>query len=430
MKTAGIVVVALLLCACSRTAPLSATSQAADLSRQILVTLHQPTVSGAFALVGDPGTVYLRRRGYGPSPSVNRQLDGIADDYGLRRLDGWPISSLGVYCEVYELSPGQDAAATMELLTGDSRVESAQLMNVYETRSRSYDDPYAPMQPALIDLEIDTAHEQATGRGVRVAVIDSRVDHRHPEIRGRVPVRRDLVGGRHASDGAEVHGTAIAGIIASTANNAEGIVGVAPEADIVSLRACWTMNERTGSAQCSSFSLARSLETALGLDVDIINMSLSGPHDALLGRLLDVAIGKGVIVVAALPDDAAGDNDFPASHPGVIAAAVPDAYAHLPQNALGAPGSEVLTTMPDAGYAFFSGNSMASAFVAGVSALLVERQPGISGAEVVRLLSETSSGHSINACRALAVLSAGYSGCRPAAAGLAEVSAAVSNTRR
>jgi subtilisin family serine protease len=380
-------------------------------------------------LIGDPSIAYARRRGYGPSPYVNRLLDKIASDYGLQRRDGWQISSLGIYCEVYELGPGQEHAEVLRRVSADPRVESVQAMIVFETEGIHYDDPYFSMQPAIVDLAIDGAHERATGRGVTVAVIDSLVDDRHPEFRGRVPVRRDLVSGHKLVGRAEVHGTAIAGIIASTANNAEGIVGVAPDAEIVSLRACWTVNESTGRAMCSTFSLAQSLEMALSIGVDVINLSLSGPYDPLLARLIDVAILDGVIVVAALPDESRGSGSFPASHPGVIAAGSlkPDVWT-VP-NALTAPGSEVMSTVPDASYGFFTGNSMSAAFISGIAALMVERRPGIKAPEVLSLLTETSTVQSVNACLAVSRLSAG-SNCADVSVNLIRGREAISRTLR
>jgi subtilisin family serine protease len=374
------------------------------LVRQILVTARQaPTI--AFGLTGDPAMVYQRRRGYGPAPGVERLLDSIADDYGLTRIEGWLISSLGVYCEVYELRPGQDRDDVLARVSADPRIDSAQPMNVYQTQGIFYDDPYASMQPALIEMSIDSAHESATGLGVTIGIIDSMVDDRHPEFRGRVPIRRNLAREHGFSGRAEIHGTAIAGIIASTANNAEGIVGIAPDSEIVSLRACWTVQKSTGRALCSSFSLAQSFETALRLGVKIINLSLSGPHDPLLERLVDTAVKNGVIVIAALPerDDSAGR--FPAIHPGVIA--VSSSGIQFPEhpNVLIAPGSEVLSTTPGSSYGFFTGNSMSAAYVSGVAALLVERQPEIDGPRVFSLLADTSTEGSVNACRAIQQLS-------------------------
>lgn len=381
-----------------------------ELSRQILVTVRQAS-TGAQGLVGDPATLYLRRPGYGPTTRVNGLLDEIAGDFGIARVEGWLISSLGVYCEVYRVPHDREFEEVLQRVQTDPRVESAQKMALFETEALQYNDPYASMQPSLDQLSLGLAHEVATGRGVTVAVIDSSVDDRHPEIKGRVWLRRDLVGDRRFASDAEIHGTAVAGIIASTANNGQGIVGVAPDARVASLRACWTVDSTTGRAMCSSFSLARSMEEAIQLGVDVVNMSLSGPRDPLVERLIDAAIANGIIVVAAIPDSPGSNVGFPASHPGVIAAGSAGIATFFGRKVLTAPGREVLSTVPGADYAFFSGNSMASAFVAGVSALLVERQPNIRAAEVLRVLTETSTQDSINACRAIATLSADV-GCQ------------------
>jgi subtilisin family serine protease len=400
LKWPPLLIVSALLVACAHLdAPQNADS-AEMLARQILVTARQaPTI--AFGLAGDPAMVYQRRRGYGAAPGVERLLDSIAADYQLTRVDGWLISSLGVYCEVYELRPGQDPDGVLARVSADPRIESAQSMHVYQTQGVFYDDPYASMQPALTDMSIDSAHESATGKGVTIGVIDSMVDDRHPEFRGRVPIRRNLAREHAFAGRAEIHGTAIAGIIASTANNAEGIVGIAPDSEIVALRACWTVQETTGRALCSSFSLAQSFETALRLGVKVINLSLSGPHDPLLERLVDTAIASGVIVIAALPERGDSSETFPATHPGVIA--VSSSVIQFPErsNTLVAPGSEVISTTPDSSYGFFAGNSMSAAYISGVTALLVEQQPEIDGVRVFSLLAETSTKGTVNACLAI-----------------------------
>jgi subtilisin family serine protease len=353
-------------------------------------------------VLGDPGSFYLRRRGYGPSPGVNRALDQISAEYGIRRVEGWYVGSIGEYCEVYELAPGQAMADVLERLAMDARIAVAQAMNTFETQGVVYDDPLASMQPALTTLAIESAHELATGRGVTVAVVDSSVDARHRELRRRVTAQQNLVdggGGRRA----EVHGTAVAGVIGSASNNGEGIVGIAPDANIASLRACRTVDEATGRAQCSSFSLAQALDAAIGMRADVVNLSLSGPPDLLLGRLIDEAMTRGAIVVTAVAPHGAGAHSFPASHPGVIAA---ESFEHAPSppadRALRAPGAEVMSTAPNNSYAFFSGNSMSAAYVAGISALVRERYPLLQSDEVLELLIATGSNGTVNACRAIA----------------------------
>ncbi len=80
-------------------------------------------------------------------------------------------------------------------------------------------------------------HKIATGRGIRVAVIDSGIQANHPDLAGQVIVNRNFVAGQ--AEVAEDHGTGVAGIIAAKADNGVGIAGVAPDARLLGLRACW-----------------------------------------------------------------------------------------------------------------------------------------------------------------------------------------------
>jgi subtilisin family serine protease len=280
-------------------------------------------------------------------------------------------------------------------------------MNVFATETTRYDDPYVELQAAALDMELEQAHRVATGRGVLIAVIDSAVDADHPDLRGRVRVERDFVTGRPARH-AELHGTAIAGIIASAVNNRLGIIGVAPDSGIAALRACWAVDDDRLEAQCSTFSLAQALQTALDVGADVVNLSLAGPADPLLERLLDEAIARGVIVIAAEPVTARAERSFPASHPRVIAAqSAATAIADLPFR-LGAPAAEILTTTPGATYAFLSGNSLAAAHASGAVALLLEHEPSVDAERAQAVLAATSKRSpgktSINACRALEAL--------------------------
>jgi len=259
----AVATVLLASCATPRTVPPSPSAAADEAAQQILVTVRQPATLAA-GLTGAPNQRYLQRR-YGPSPSVDRLLTQLAHEHDLRRVEGWPIQSLDVYCEVLAIPSGRDAAEVIATLNADPRVDLAQRMNLFNTQTAKYDDPYVELQSAAATLEVERAHELATGRGVSIAIIDSAVDGDHPDLRGRVQLARNLVTDRPLARGGEVHGTAIAGIIASAVNNSEGIIGVAPVVSIAALRACWAVGDGGVAAQCSSLALARAIYVALGL---------------------------------------------------------------------------------------------------------------------------------------------------------------------
>jgi subtilisin family serine protease len=396
--------IALSGCGGARVVPpgVSSTSTGAA-GRQILLTVREENSVPA-GLSGAPNRRYLHRR-YGPTPLVDRTLNQLARDHGLQRVDGWPIGSLDVYCEVFEVSEGDSVDAVLASVASDPRVDLAQRMNIFETETTRYDDPYVDLQSGAVELDVEQAHRFATGRDVLIAIIDSGVDARHPDLRGRVSVTRNLVDSRKAPRG-EIHGTAIAGIIGSAVNNHEGIIGVAPDVRIAALRACWPVTAGSPTAQCSSFSLAQALEVALGLEAHVVNLSLAGPADPLLSRLLDQVLSRGSIVVTAEPHDPKTASRFPSSHPRVIVAhSSLETTAQQSPYRLGAPATEVLTTTPDASYAFLSGNSLAAAHTTGVVALLMEREPTLDVERITALLSGTMTSavgyRSINACRAL-----------------------------
>ena len=410
MKAALLALAAVFLAGCASSSGVQPEQPAAveqTAPRQILVTVRQPATLAA-GLTGAPSQRYLQRR-YGPSPTVDRVLTQLAHEHDLRRDEGWPIQSLDVYCEVLTVPEGRDVAEVIAALQRDPRIDLAQPMNLFTTQTTRYDDPYVDLQSAATEMEVERAHELATGRGVSIAIIDSAVDGDHPDLRGRVRLTRNLATEHPTARGGEVHGTAIAGIIASAVNNREGIIGVAPDVSIAALRACWAVGADALAAQCSSFSLALALEVALGLQPNVINLSLAGPDDPLLSRLLDQALERGIVVVTAYPATSESSLAFPSSHPRVLTAhsSMVRVNSDSPYT-LAAPATEVLTTTPGAGYAFLSGNSLAAAHTTGVIALLMERQPDIDAERIAAILTATttySSGNaSINACRAVARL--------------------------
>jgi subtilisin family serine protease len=240
-------------------------------------------------------------------------------------------------------------------------------------------------------------------------VVDSRIDIAHPDLAGQIQVSRDFTLGQPAAP--ERHGTEVAGIIAAVADNHLGIAGVAPNARLMALRACW-QDPASPETICDTLSLARALSFALENGAQVINLSLSGPSDLLLGRLIDAALARGVVVVGAV-DPAQPRGGFPASHPGVVAVASDLADARGP-GVFVAPGRDIPTTVPGGRWSLVSGNSFAAAHVSGLFALLRERARG-SKAPLVLVAARAGGGIDAYASLQRAGPCRGCSAVQPAA---------------
>ena len=372
----------------------------ADVARQIVVTIEE---SRAPRLVATPGATpralggTVAYRGSALAQDIARDL---ARDYRMEWVAAWRIDVLGVHCVVFRV-PGADARDDLlARLRADSRVESAQPMQQFNTSSGpgSWNDPYLPLQRSLERMHVPQAQTLATGREVRVAVIDTGADTDHPDLRGRVGQSVNFVDGDTARFRRDRHGTAVAGAIAAAAGNGMGIVGVAPGVRLMLLKACW--EEVPGQpARCNSLTLAEALAHAIERGAQVINLSLTGPPDPLLERLVQRAVRNGIVVVAADIATRVGEPvPFPLQVRDVIAIGDADdrtgnsgSGGTAGRARLAAPGHEVLTTVPGGRYDYVSGTSMSVALASGVIALLLELRPAMRAPELRELLASTAS---------------------------------------
>lgn len=360
-----------------------------DASRQILVFLRLPPQH------------YRPNAGYGTSYGDGegrmarmRIAAGLAREHGLQLASEWAMPSLEVDCFVMTAADAAAAAEAVSRLSHDPRVSWSQPIQTFrgEGEAPLPNDPLFLAQPAASAWRLADLHRISTGRRVRVAVVDSMVDAGHPDLVGQIETVQNFVIGRPARP--EAHGTGVAGVIAARRGNGLGISGVAPNARILALRACW--EDAAARAVCDSLSLARALDFAIARKVQVINMSLSGPPDPLLSRLIDLGISQGVTVVAAYNRNAAGGG-FPASHKGVVP--VVDAGLRPPApGVLAAPGQGVPTTQPGGRWYPVSGASYAAAHVSGLFALLRERTPSGHSPAIVAV---AQSDEGIDACATL-----------------------------
>ena len=346
----------------ARAEPRAPPAATASEPQQVLVLIRLPPAHYR------PNSAYTSGYGDKLGEAGRRRIgERLARRYGLTPSSQWAMPLLGLDCVVLDVPAGASPEAAVARMAHDPDVVWSQPMNVYrgEGRASPHTDPLFRAEPAAAEWRLAALHELSTGRNVRVAVIDSMIDRRHPDLLGQVAASEDFVPERPSLG--EAHGTGVAGVIAA-ADNGVGVIGVAPDARLIGLRACW---QTADGAVCNTLTLAKALYAAITQRAQVINMSLSGPADPLLGRLIDTAIARGAVVVAAY-DRGAPNGGFPASHPGAVAVAdeasgQPRAGVYL------APGRDVPTAQPEDRWALVNGSSYAAAHVSGLLALVRQR---------------------------------------------------------
>lgn len=246
------------------------------------------------------------------------------------------------------------------------------------------------------------------GVGVNVCVIDTGIDYTHPDLDDNYKGGYDFVNDDLDPLDDNGHGTHCAGIIAAE-NNTEGVVGVAPG---VNLYAVKVLN-RFGSGWLSD--IVAGIEWAVDNNMDVISMSLgTSTYSSALEEACNAAYEAGLVLVAAAGNEGDGDPStteisYPAAFDSVIAVGATDEYDNVADFSntgeyleLAAPGVNILSTMPtyrvwlniaygvSEDYAELSGTSMACPHVAGVAALIIAANPGISNVEVRQILQQTA----------------------------------------
>ncbi len=330
----------------------------------------------------------------------SRLATQISERYRIERSYAWTMRSLGETCVVFRLERNAEAAPVVAALRADPRVSVATAARTYRTLGEpAWNDTYAALQPSLEALGLAAAHRVATGRGVRIAVVDTGVDFRHPELEGKIVESRDFVDLDLGAFTSDTHGTAVAGVIAAATDNGMGIVGVAPGAEVAALKGCWPDPPGAPTSVCNTYTLARALDHAIVSGARILNLSLAGPEDPLLTRLLQRAEADGILVVAAANDGP--ELSYPAALPTVLAvrALAPEPSRKRAEREVAAPGAEVLTTAPGGRFDFFTGSSFAAAHASGVAALVLEREPQLAPRQ---LRARLATGGRLDACVALA----------------------------
>jgi hypothetical protein len=326
--------------------------------------------------------------------------DAVGRSHGLQLLERRIIPLVDRRVLRYRIADGRPVAALLAALRTDARVFDPQPNYYYRyLHDGSPQGRGSSLQYALAKVDALRAQTLARGRGALVAVIDSGVDATHPDLASAIVDSFDAVAtaagaaARTAATGADPHGTAIAGIIA-----ANGVLrGVAPEARLLNVRAFAPLGHARASA-ATTLDLLRGIDWALARRARVLNMSFTGPRDALLERGIVAAGDRGAIIVAAAGNGGVNAPPaYPAAYAPVIAVTATDfadrRYRLANQGryiSLAAPGVDIVAPSADHAHQLRSGTSFAAAHVSGIIALMIERDPALTADAARRALTATA----------------------------------------
>src|SRR5581483_5834328 len=330
------------------------------------------------------------------------QIAAFAAKFGLEVISTQTFTLLGRTVYRFRITGGLPVRTVIAGLQQNGATISAQpsyqFQLVQDTAPASTNSQGAPT-PALTQgdsaqyvvakLGLVEAHVIATGKGIKIAVIDSEIDAQHPDLQGVVTGSYDAL--PNSDQTPHSHGTGMAGAIGSH----QRLLGIAPGARILGIRAFGVSNE---GAQGTSLNIVKGLEWAVAQGAQIINMSFAGPRDPILEQALKSLKDRGIILVGAAGN--AGPKSpplFPGADPNVIGVSATDLEDKTfkganrgKQVAIAAPGVDILVPAPEGGYQLTTGTSVAAAEISGVVALMLERNKQLSPNDVRNILTATA----------------------------------------
>ena len=320
---------------------------------------------------------------------------------GLEELDYDDVLGAGLYEATEEVSASRIARALHEQGRGAAFVEHNR-----PVFARSVNDPYRGYQWNLDMLEVETAWETATGKGITVAVVDSGVSASGEDTPVNLVAGWDFVDNDSNPTDTNGHGTHVAGTIAQATDNGIGVSGVAPDVNLMAVRVLGT------NGGGDAYSVARGIVYAVDNGADVINMSLGSSYGSSVEQqAIQYAYDNGVVVVAASGNESVNQVGYPAAYPETIAVGSVGASFNVPSYSNGgsgltivAPGGDLSSDDNGDGYAdgilqetfeygswtytFWEGTSMATPHVSAAAALLLEA--GADPYDVANILANTA----------------------------------------
>lgn len=260
-------------------------------------------------------------------------------------------------------------------------------------------------QWGLLKIGMPQVWSQFTGSPrVTVAIIDTGVDTVHPDLSAAIVPGASVVRGTSGPDDDHGHGTHVAGVVAASIFDGRGLNGVAPQCRIMPVKVL----DREGKGDTGD--IVAGLVWAVNHGAKVVNMSLGGTGGSrALMEAIQYAQSKDVLVVAAMGNEGANSQEYPAGYPGVMAVGATDRDDRQADFSnygswisVAAPGVDILSTLPtrpvsvtrnegkEPGQDVMDGTSMAAPFVAGLAGVIRSAYPHLTAAQVKTRIERSS----------------------------------------
>ena len=302
----------------------------------------------------------------------NGTVDNITKKYGLETASKSVLASVNTGIVVAK-TKGQNPLVLSEAINQREKSVEAATNNVYKPAATTFSNAYS-----MYETGVRYVHATTKGKGVTICMVDTPIDIFHPSLSNAHIETLDLFDIDETNPESMLHGTTVAGVLVSQNQH----IGIAPQAKLFAIGAFKTESTLPNSLQGSSSDVAKALDACIQHDVDVINLSFTGGKDSLVEKMVNKAIKKGIVVVAAAGNGGKwGSTIYPALIPGVLTATAVDENKKLFDMAdkglfidYAAPGVNILTIAPGGKYKLATGTSISSAHVSGVAALLLSRK--------------------------------------------------------
>jgi len=299
-------------------------------------------------------------------------VKNITQKYGLETNSKVVLSSVNTGMLVAN-TKGQNPLNLSKTINKKEKSVEAATNNVFKPAATKFSNAYS-----MYETGVRYVHATTKGQGVTICMVDTPVDIFHPSLSNALIETLDLFDFDEKSPETMLHGTSVAGVLVSQNKH----IGIAPKAKLFAVGAFRSETNRPNDLKGTSSDVAKALDACIQRKVDVINLSFTGGKDSLVEKMVNKAINKGIVVVAAAGNGGrVGSTIYPALIPGVLTATAVDENQKLFDMAdkgqfidYAAPGVNILTIAPQGKYKLATGTSISSAHVSGVAALLLSRK--------------------------------------------------------